>query len=82
MRTILLCTALIAGCASQPQVPTVTKVPVPVPCIKEAPEKPATTDEKALLAMDDYAATLTTWTERLLLKAYSEKADAVIQACR
>ena len=74
MRLLLCCVAILAGCAG-PQA-------VSVSCVKDAPEKPATTDEKALLAMDDYAATLTTWTERLVLKAYSEKAEAVIQACR
>jgi len=83
MKPILCCVAILAGCAGQPQIPTVTKVPVPVPCLKEEPPaKPATTDEKAILAMTDYAATLTTWTERLLLKAYAEKADALLQACK
>lgn len=81
MRILLI--LLLAGCATDPAIPKVTQIPVPVSCIKgEPPAKPATTDEKALLAMDDYAATLTTWTERLLLKAYAEKAEAVILACR
>ena len=70
----------LSGCSS---LPAVVKVPTPVNCVKgEPPAKPATTDEAALLKLDDYAATLTTWTERLTLKAYAEKADAVIQACR
>ena len=73
---------LLAGCATTATVPTETKIPVAVSCVKNAPQKPATTDEKALMAMDDYAATLTTWTERLLLKSYAEKAEAVIIACR
>jgi len=75
MRLTLCCAAVMAGCATGPQA-------VSVSCVKEAPEKPATQDEAAIRAMDDYAATLTTWTERLTLKAYAEKADAVIQACR
>ncbi len=75
----LICCIALAGCA---QAPT-ANIPVGVSCIKgDPPAKPATTDEAALLALDDYAATLTTWTERLTLKAYAEKADAVIQACR
>ena len=69
----------LAGCATT--APTV-KIPVAVSCVKEAPTKPDTTDESAIKEMDDFAATLTTWTERLTLKAYAEKADAVIQACR
>ena len=82
MRLILCCAAILAGCQSSPSIPTVTKVPVPVSCLKEAPPaKPETADEKALLAMTDYAATLTTWTERLTLKAYAEKADALLQSC-
>ena len=32
--------------------------------------------------MSDYAATLQTYTERLELKAYAAKADALLQACR
>ena len=82
MRTALLACLLLAGCPSNPTVPDKVLVPVIKSCVKEAPKKPATTDEKVLLAMDDYAATLSTWTERLLLKAYAEKADAVIQACK
>ena len=67
--------ALISACATGPQA-------VSVSCVKEPLEKPQTTDEAVLRSMDDYAATLTTWTERLTLKAYAEKAGAVIQACR
>lgn len=82
MRYLLL--LALAGCATTGTVavPSETKVPVAVSCIKDAPVKPAASDEKAIMAMDDYAATLTTWTERLELKAYAEKADAAIQACK
>ena len=73
---------LLAGCATGPTVPTVVRVPVPVACVKDAPVAPETRPEAEILAMDDYAATLTTWTERLLLKAYAAKAEAVIAACR
>jgi hypothetical protein len=50
--------------------------------VKDAPEKPTTVAEAEILRMDDYAATLTAWTERLALKSYAEKAEAVIAACR
>lgn len=80
---MILCCAAISGCATFGSVPPAVSVPVAVSCLKEPPPAvPATTDEAALLAMDDYAATLTAWTERLLLKAYSAKADALLQACR
>lgn len=82
MRTILSC-LLLAGCVTDPAIPTVTQVPVPVSCIKgEPPAKPAVISEGEILAMTDYAATLTTWTERLILKSYAEKASAIIDACR
>ena len=77
-KALICCAAILAGCATAPT----AKIPVAVSCVKEAPTKPQTADEAALKAMDDFAATLTTWTERLRLKAYAEKADAVIQACR
>lgn len=59
------------------------KVPVPVSCIKgEPPGKPATLTEVEILAMSDYSATITVYAERLELKAYAEKAEAIIQACK
>lgn len=71
------------GCTTDPAIPTVTLVPTQVSCINgEPPEKPQTVPEAELLAMSDYAATLTTYTERLLLKAWAEKAEALLQACR
>lgn len=82
MRKLLIC-LMLAGCGTTgAPVPEKTLVPVIKTCVENPPVKPATTDEKALLAMDDYAATLTTWTERLLLKSYAEKADASLQACK
>lgn len=76
MRAALLC-LLLSGCVT-----TGTNIPVGVSCVKEAPEKPQTTAEADLLKMDDYSATMQTWLERLLLKSYAEKAEAVINACR
>ena len=73
---------LLAGCSSAPQVPSVVKVPVPVACVKDAPMKPLTMDESVLLKMDDYSATIQTWTERLLLKSYADRAEALLEACR
>ena len=43
---------------------------------------PQTASEAEILAMSDYAATLTVYTERLLLKAWGAKAEALLQACR
>lgn len=77
MRVILCCVVLISGCATLD-----AKVAIPVSCIKAAPAVPATATEAEILAMSEYAATLTTWTERLELKAYAAKASAVIEACK
>ena len=83
MRLILCCGALLAGCATGPQVPAVVKVPVPISCIQgEPPAKPETLSEAEILVMDEYAATLTVWTERLMLKSYALRAEAVILGCR
>lgn len=71
---VLCCAAILTGCVSQQA--------VSVSCVKDVPEKPQTRPESEILRMDDYAATLTTWTERLELKGYAEKAAAVIDACR
>ena len=78
MRLILCCAALISGCATLD-----AKVAVPVSCLKsDPPAMPQTASEAEILAMSDYAATLTVYTERLLLKAWGAKADALLQACR
>ena len=79
MRLILCCVAILAGCAAGPEARPV----VAVSCIRgEPPAVPQTATEGEIIAMSEYAATLTVWTERLMLKAYAAKAEAVIQACR
>ena len=74
---LFLITAFVSGCATLD-----AKVAIPVSCIKDAPAVPQPATEAEILAMSEYAGTLTTWTERLELKAYAAKADAIIQACR
>lgn len=68
---------MLTGCVT-----TGTNIPIAVSCVKEAPAVPVVATEAEILAMTEYAATLTTWTERLLLKAYAAKAEAVIAACQ
>ena len=79
---LLLAAAILSGCAPSPTVPDTVLVPVAVSCAKDAPDAPLTMDEAAIRAMDDYAATLHIWTERLLLKSYAARAEAIIAACR
>ena len=78
MRAILCCAALISGCATLD-----ARVAVPVSCLSsDPPAMPQTTDEAALLRLDEYQATLLIWTERLELKAFSLKASSLLQACK
>ena len=73
----------LVGCQSAPKLPERVLVPTPVSCLSAPPpEVPALTAESALLAMDEYAATLTVWAERLELRAGAAKAEALLLACR
>ena len=59
------------------------KVAVPVSCLKsEPPPVPQTATEEEILAMSEYASTITVWTERLELKAFALKAEALLIACK
>src|SRR3990167_6857853 len=79
----LFIVTILAGCATGPQVPAVVKVPVPISCIHgDPPAKPDTLSEAEILVMDDYAATLTVWTERMMLKSYAVRAEAIILGCK
>jgi len=74
---------ILIGCTSAPTVPERVLVPTPVPCLSAPPPAPPETRSEAeILSMDDYAATMQAWIERLSLKAYAAKADALLQACR
>ena len=74
----------IAGCSSAPRLPERVEIPVPVACVKaeDVPVVPTLTDEASILAMDEYASTLVVWAERLELRAYAAKAEALLAACR
>ena len=74
---------MLAGCTTAPKLPERVLVPTPVSCLSAPPpEVPALTDESALLAMDEYASTLTVWAERLELRAWAAKAEALLLGCR
>ena len=73
----------LVGCQSAPKLPERVLVPTPVSCLSAPPpEVPALTDESALLTMSEYEATIRTWLERLDLRAYAEKAAALLLACK
>ena len=82
MRLILCCAAaILAGCASDPKVPEVLRVPVPVPCLEALPAAPELASDDAVLAMDDYRAVLTMWRDRLSAKVAYDELRAMASAC-
>ena len=82
MRWLLasLC-CIAAGCATQVQIPTVVKVPVPVPCIDKLPDAPAVVGDAELLVLDDYGLVLTLARDRATMTAAYGELRAVAQAC-
>ena len=82
MRWLLasLC-CIAAGCATQVQIPTVVKVPVPVPCIDKLPDAPAVAGDAELLVLDDYGLVLTLARDRATMTAAYGELRAVAQAC-
>lgn len=80
MRALLI-VLLAAGCASQPKLPEVVKIPVPVPCIDAIPAAPELSQDDAVLAMDDYRAVLTMWQDRLSARVAYEELRAIAQGC-
>lgn len=82
----IIAVALASGCAELPtvKVPERVNVEVPVPCVPAGgmPQRPATTPEADLMAMDTYRRTLTVWRDLKRLEAYSAAQDAVLEQCR
>ena len=72
----------LSACDTMPSIPQTVRVPVPVSCVKQAPERPQVTPTANLLAMDEYSATLTLFIERGELAVYAEKASAILESCR
>jgi len=72
---------IAAGCATQVQIPTVVKVPVPVPCIDKLPDAPAVAGDAELLVLDDYGLVLTLARDRATMTAAYGELRAVAQAC-
>lgn len=78
---ILLTVAFLAGCAGQPSLPTVTKIPVPVPCISEAPKSPVFATDAELLKLGDYDFVVTLAKERKERQGYESLMEAAISGC-
>lgn len=71
----------LAGCATQQTVKEV-KVPVPVSCIKEIPQKPVMVTDSQLMQMTHYEFVTALHADRLTRKDYEAMLEAVIQACK
>lgn len=74
--------ALSAGCASNPQIPKETKIPVPVPCIDERIERPDFVSDADLSRMDDFELPVALAADRLARKAYEGKLEAQVAGCQ
>jgi len=70
--------AVLSGCAFAPQR---VSVEVPVPCVRELPERPHVRTPEELMALDRYRRTVATWTDRMALDAYSRELEAVLAGC-
>lgn len=81
MRALLL-VLLLTGCGTaQVVVPREVRVQVAVPCLTEAPEKPAIRSRAELLAMPSYPRTLAAWASLLAYEAYTAELEAVVEGC-
>lgn len=75
----------LASCASLPdvRVPKEVRVPVPTACIDPAqrPQRPATTPDADLMAMDRGTRTLRAWADRERLQGYVAELEAAVEGC-
>jgi hypothetical protein len=73
---------ILAGCAT-PQLPEVVKIPVAVPCVREAelPRPPTVVSDADLARMDDYDLVLTLAADRDELLAAWIYAAALLKGC-
>jgi hypothetical protein len=84
MRTVIACcAALLASCASVPQVPESVLVPVQVACVPEpTPSAPEGKSASELSELSDHDLILTIAAEWLDLKAWVSQITPVLEACR
>lgn len=82
MLRLLVCSALLAGCASGPQIPKEVRVPVPVSCIDQPSAKPSMLSDAELLALDDYALVIALARDRRVRQGWEATIEAVVAGCR
>lgn len=81
MRLAALIVLLLAGCAAPAPRVEVVRVPVPVPCLDRAPERPTfLTDEAfATLPLGTFVTEL--WADRRDRQAYEAELEAAVAGC-
>jgi hypothetical protein len=73
---------LLAGCAGTIDVPKEIRVPVPVPCVERAPERPSMMSDGELLALDDYGLVVALARDRRIRQGYEATLESIIEGCR
>lgn len=82
MKWLLACAAVVvAGCASTPARVVETRLPVPVPCVAQAPDLPALMPAEKMLRLDDFDLVLEIERQRRALLAWATVAHAMLRAC-
>jgi hypothetical protein len=79
---IWLASSLLVGCASGPQIPKEIRVPVPVACIDQVPQRPSMLSDAELLALDDYGLVLALARDRRVRQGWEATIEALIEGCR
>jgi len=74
---------MTAGCCSAGarDVAATVNVPVPVPCVQRAPDRPALASDADLDAMSDYQLVFALWRDRLQRIGYEAELEALVTAC-
>lgn len=75
---ILVC---CAGCSTVPTAPKEVRVPVPVKCIDQVPQRPSMLSDGELLAMDDYGLVIALARDRRIRQGYEIELETLVQGC-
>jgi hypothetical protein len=77
---VMLFLVLISGCSSVPRTVEV-RVPVPVPCVEQRPQRPRVLTAAELKTMDDYRMTLGLAYDLAQLQLYALALEAALAGC-
>lgn len=78
----ILVSCALAGCASGPQIPKEVRVPVPVSCIDQVPQRPSMLSDAELLALDDYGLVIALARDRRVRQGWEATIEALLEGCR